>query len=269
VAASVTTALAGCGAARSAAPGSGDTARDPAPAPAGAPRQPAGRATDGRFVPRVRRDGYRVVLPVNFTDGTRAELVYPARLGIAELGVVPYGSATLHGESPAPGRSDFVGRDFLIRYGDASGAPGMHYLRFRFGRWHVLVYDYPRDNAASMTEEERAAWARNFSGHEDADGYLRLSGSGPLRLARAGDHAGPELEFGSPGGRWVALYPGRCRLAIQPRRRVRGKLASWPSPHYATWCASPSMRVDTRGERGFIAALIGDLAVRDVRLARG
>jgi hypothetical protein len=70
------------------------------------------------FVPATYREGHRVVLPVVFTDGTRAELVYPPDLDIAGLGVFPYGSGRLRGNSPTPGRGDLVARDFVIRYGD-------------------------------------------------------------------------------------------------------------------------------------------------------
>ena len=61
----------------------------------------AGDTRSWRFVPATRAEGDSVVLPVTFTDGTSAELVYPRRLGIAALGVAPYGSATLRGKSPS------------------------------------------------------------------------------------------------------------------------------------------------------------------------
>jgi hypothetical protein len=134
----------------------------------------AGDTRSWRFVPATRAEGDSVVLPVTFTDGTSAELVYPRRLEIAALGLAPYGSATLRGKSPVPGRSNNVGRDFLILHGElhdylarsglpkppspvaryqaADGQtvgfwnlphPEPNYLGFQFGRWAVLVYDYP------------------------------------------------------------------------------------------------------------------------------
>lgn len=72
-----------------------------------------------------------------------------------------------------------------------------------------------------MTEDERVAWARSMSGRETGRGFLRLMGTAPLRLAAAGEHAGPQLSFGSPGGRrWLALFPGRCRAGRDADRRV-------------------------------------------------
>jgi hypothetical protein len=249
---------------------------------------PGAAGDERRFVPATRSEGDRVVLPVEFTDGTRAELVYPRRLRLAELGVVPYSSGTLQGESPAPGRADQVGRDFSIRYGDVddftgawqqlgnyTGADGRqvgfwdsgpgessNYLGFQFGSWAVFVYDYPPEfdgGAASMTDAERASWARSFWGRETAAGFLRLDGVGPLRLAVAGEHAGPQLAFGGMAGP-LTLTSGRCRRTFDHDRRMHGRWVSWDR-RYASWCASRSMRADARGSRRFMRAVIRSLVV--------
>jgi hypothetical protein len=278
--------------------GAADTAAVEASDPQG--RQ-AGDTRSWRFVPATHAEGHSVVLPVTFTDGTSAELVYPRRLAIAALGLTPYGSATLRGKSAVPGRSDKVGRDFLILHGEvhdylarsrlpkppspitryqaADGQsvglwnlphPEPNYLGFQFGPWAVLVYDYPADEesgAAAMTDAERAAWSASFSGRETADGFLLLRGSGPLRLARAGETAGPQLSFGSVGEPpWFALYPGPCKPHRDQTQLVHGKLVSW-SPGFASWCLSDRMRIHARGRGPVIEGLIRGLAVRDVTLA--
>ena len=263
----------------------------------------AGDTRSWRFVPATRAEGDSVVLPVTFTDGTSAELVYPWRRGIAALGVAPYGSATLRGKSPVAGRSDKVGRDLLILHGEvhdylarsrwpkppsviarykaADGQsvgfwnlphPEPNYLGFQFGRWAVLVYDYPADEesgGAAMTDAERAAWSASFSGRETADGFLLLNGSGPLRLARAGETAGPQLSFGSVGRPpWFALYPGPCKPHRDQTQLVHGKLVEW-TPGFADWCLSDTMRIHARGRGPVIDRLIRGLAVRGVTLADG
>jgi len=250
------------------------------------------------FVPATYREGGRVVLPLTFPDGTRAELVFPQELEIAELDVRLYNSGTLRGMSPTPGR-DSVARDFVIRYGDldevlrtwhgndtlpsilahyegADGQPvgfwdvnwndNAHYLGFQFGRWTVLVYDYV--GAGAMTEAERTSWAANFSGRETDDGFLLLDGAGPLRLARVGEHAGPELTFaaGKPN-RALILFPGECRPHSDQTRRVAGKLVSW-NGGFANWCLSDSMRIHAEGSREFIGAVIRELEVRNVIIAK-
>ena len=263
-----------------------------------------GEATDFRFVPATSRDGHRVVLPVTFPDGTTAELIYPPKLRIAALGVGPYSSGSLQGESPIPERSDVVARDFRIFLGEvdevllslnrgkpplllaqyegvdgqavgfwdlAESEPGSDFLGFQFGRWAVLVYDYAADGemrGAAMTDAERASWAASFSGHETTDGFLLLEDAGPLQLARAGEHAGPQLSFGSVGRPpSLMLYPGRCRPHRAQTRVVHGKLVQW-SNRFADWCLSDSMRVHASGPDQFVGALIEDLGVRDVTLAR-
>ena len=202
----------------------------------------AGDTRSWRFVPATRAEGDRVVLPVTFTDGTSAELVYPRRLGIAALGVAPYGSATLRGKSPVAGRSDKVGRDLLILHGEvhdylarsrwpkppsviarykaADGQsvgfwnlphPEPNYLGFQFGRWAVLVYDYPADEesgGAAMTDAERAAWSASFSGRETADGSFCSMGPG---------------RFGSPG-------PGRLPVRSSRSGRLGGHHGSRSTP---------------------------------------
>lgn len=239
-----------------AAAGCGEAPEPPASDPPRATRE----SVDGRFVPATQRAGRRVVVPVMFTDGGRVELRYPARLRLAELGVAPYGSGTLHGDSPSPGRSDYVGRDFVIRHGDVDDWRRPRDLAFQFGPWAVLVYDFPRGNAGAMTAAERAAWRRSFSGRETRDGFLRLKGSGPLRLARAGEHAGPMLSFGNVGrGRWFQIDPAPCRPNRDFNRRIAGKRVSWLSRGYANWCLSGSMRIAAQGNREFIRALIRGL----------
>lgn len=240
-----------------------------------------------------------MILPVTFTDGTSAELVYPPKLDLAGLGVRPYGSGRLKGKSPTVGRSDGVGREFSIFYGELvdvlaalnggtpppllgeyqgaggqtvgfwdlrSGVLAVDYLGFQVGRWVVLVYDYERAPAA-MTDAERASWSASFSGHETLDGFLLLEARGPLRLARAGEHAGPQLWFGSGDpARSLALYPGRCAPHRGQTRLVHGKLVQW-SRRFADWCLSDSMRIHAGGRDRFVGALIRELAVRNVALA--
>jgi hypothetical protein len=257
---------------------------------------------DGHFalLPATYPEGERVVMPLTFPDGTSAELVYPPELEIE--GVFPYSSGTLHGSSTEPGRAHSVGRDFIIvrrplqemldsrngndrpaklltEYEGADGRPvgfwdvgwrdAAHYLGFQFGSWAVLVYDY--EEAGAMTDAERASWAASFSGRETGGGFLVLVGSGPLRLARAGEHAGPELTFsfaGSDPMRTLMLYPGDCRPSEDQTRRIDDKLVSWHGP-FASWCLSNSMRTHAEGDREFVGGLIRELEVRHVSLANG
>ncbi len=289
---------AGCGGATREPTGRPDSAPAATEPAADTAARDGSEASDSRFISPTSREGDRVVLPLTFPDGTTAELIYPPKLEIAALGVVPYSSGRLQGESPTPGRGDVVGRDFWIFFGELEhvfsalnrgrqpvllaqyeGADGQtvgfwdlrskrvpDFFGFQFGRWAVLVYDYAADTGAAMTDAERASWAASFSGHETTDGFLLLEGAGPLQLAGAGEHAGPELLFGSVGARSFELFPGRCRPHRDQTRVVDGKPVEW-SQQFADWCLSDSMRVHATGRDGFIGALIKHLAVRDVTVA--
>jgi len=260
------------------------------------------RGGDGEleFVPATYNEGDRVVLPVTFPDGTSAELVYAPELEIAQLAVFPYTSGTLRRIRPTPARGESVGRDFVIRYGDLAallmsrndhkppkllsryeGVDGQtvglwdfgwndtaHYLGFQFGPWAVLVYDYIAEGPA-MTEAERASWAASFAGSETGEGFLVLEGSGLLRLASAGEHAGPLLTFaaGEPT-RDLTLFPGECRPHRDQSRLVDGKLVQW-NGGFADWCLSESMRIHASGPRDFIGGLVRGLAVTNVDIAKG
>ncbi len=120
-----------------------------------------------------------------------------------------------------------------------------------------------------MTEAERASWAASFSGREADEGFLVLGGSGLLRLARASEHAGPQLTFSSgEPARALLLSPGRCRTPSDQTTRVDGKHVQW-NGRFASWCLSDSMNVHAEGNRDFIGALVRSLAVRNVETAEG
>jgi hypothetical protein len=297
--------LLACGAQGEREASEGRESRDPGP---GSGRAAACQASEpeaehSHFVPTTYREGNRVVLPLVFHDETTAELLYPPKLDVAGLGVTPYGSGRLSGESPNPERSHVVGRDFWIFYGEVEkvlatlnggclppllaeyeGTSGERvgfwdlrsddeadYLAFQFGRWVVLVYDYAADGSmpgAAMADAERALWARSFSGHETEDGFLLLEGEPPLTLHRTGSAYGPTLAFGSvEPARSLTLYPGRCAPHRDQDKVVHGKRVQW-SKGFADWCLSDSIRIHATGTGAFIDALIRDLEVRNVQLAR-
>ena len=178
------------------------------------------------FVPPTKREGRSVSLSVTFPDGSRRRLTYPPSLRLAELTVRPHGSGrTLLGCR--------CGRDFAIFHGDAgplttgrtlvksyrgtSGLVGLWRARsladqprfrlvFQFGPWFVGVWD-----DGTMSEDHLAMWARSLIGEEKPDGFLVLRAKPSLRLARAGEHAGPELMFGYSPRRMLLLLRGPCR----------------------------------------------------------
>jgi len=237
-----------------------------------------GRSESGRgegelgFVPTTNVEEGKVLLPVTFPDATSAELVYPPGLEIAELGVFPYTSGTLHGKSSTPGRSDFVARDFVIRYGhlekmlevwnkgrsprllaqyegvdaqavglwDLGWDDTAHKLGFQFGRWTVLVYDYVA--AGAMSDAERATWAASFSGRETADGFLLLEASGPLRLVSTPAPSSPSPRP-NPRASSSSTQASAARTAIRrcasTESSCSGTVVSPPGASPTPWAFTP------------------------------
>jgi hypothetical protein len=239
------------------------------------------------FEPRTYLEGDSVVMPITFPDGTTAELVYPPELNLADLRVQPYSS----GYGPGFARdflvfdkpmSEIIGSyedaELLAEYEDGHGdtvgfwrlPPDGLYLAFQFGSWTVLVYDYAEEGA-QMSDEDRALWATNFHGGDAKDGFLLLEAERPLRLAQAGEHAGPELGLWARNGdfRALSLYAGKC--TPYGDEMVNGLVVDRESDDFAAWCvpdATMSVHVTQEAGDSFIDDVLRGLEVRNVRVAK-
>lgn len=205
------------------------TSRDPEPAPSATTPAPEPIRSLTRLrnepntltVPATRK-GDDEVMQVVFPDGMRAEVRYPAELGLDEMGSRPYQGGWIHGQF----------RDFVAPYGGEieithGGQPIRNYadnvtlwprqagsgyygqaLLFAFGPWRLAMYE----RGEGLTFEQRIDLARNLKGRVTKEGYLVLSGRGAVRLAKPGDQVrgdpvGPQLWFGGGAGQMVALVP--------------------------------------------------------------
>jgi hypothetical protein len=215
------------------------------------------------------QSGARTVVHVTFTDGTTAELVFPSELAfdVSELRPYSWGELRLGSRSvqrdfvifragnktraaleSAPSIADYAdaeGRRVSFIDGQIIGVPDLDYLVFRFDSWIVAVYDYG-EGAERMTEEERAAWAESFGGHETADRFLVLQSQPPLLLAPIYDDGPPfGLGFSGRGGS-VELWP-----RIDCDRF--DALDTDGSDGFSTWCdQEASMILQVSGNETFI-----------------
>lgn len=224
-----------------------------------------------RFVPPVHMQGGTAVVPAVFPDGVRIEVRYPRRLALVASGVRPFSSGRLLRDEGGEccgrdftvfhrgsTRYFFEGRSLVERYQGFDGSSveywrGPHalpdFLVFHFGRWVVGVWD-----RGYLTSEEKTLWARHLVGRESAEGYLVLSARPLLRLARAGEQAGPELMLGDSMRRMVLLIRGSCRRGPPSRSNW---FSSWCMPH-------AGVRVHVYGNRKF-----GDAVLAGLKIKRG
>jgi len=240
------------------------------------------------FTPATHKERGKVIMPVTFPDGSTAEIVYLPDTDIAAMGAQPYSSGQL---------SDCCGRDFFVLFGgvpkgelageaplkiyrgaDGSaveywrmGASGHdpeteRWLIFNFHPWYVLVWD----EKGSMTDQNLASWARGLAGAEARDGSLRLTADQPLQLAKAGEHAGPELLF-SDRRQMVSFFVGDCERDPKEDGKVvalggkTGPEAEW----FASRCfVNQSMRMHVQSEDATVARRVIDrVEIRNVQLA--
>lgn len=240
------------------------------------------------FTPATHKEHGKVIMTVTFPDGSTAEIVYPPDTDIAAMGAQPYSSGQL---------SDCCARDFFVLFGGvpkgelageaplkiyrgADGSPVEYWrngasghdpksdrwLILNFHPWYVLVWD----EKGSMTDQNLASWARGLAGAQTRDGFLRLSADQPLQLAKAGEHAGPELLF-SDRRQMVSFFVGDC----EPDPKDDGKMVALggKTGPAAEWFASrcfvnQSMRIHVQSEdETFARRVIDRVEIRNVHFA--
>ncbi|MEU8250530.1 hypothetical protein [Nonomuraea sp. NPDC048916] len=173
------------------------------------------------------------IIQVVFPHGARAEIRYPARLALDELGSRPSQGVWIDGQyrrlsAPYGGEVEVSKGGEPIREltpnvqlwprQPGSGSYGQ-VLLFSFGPWRLALYDRPE----GLTFEQRMATAEHLRGRLTKNGYLVLTGDGPVRLAKPGETMrgepiGPQLWFGGVTGDIVtfAPAPGCAKAAKAP-----------------------------------------------------
>ena len=243
------------------------------------------------FVPPVRRDRGRLVMPLAFPDGSTAELVYTPKLKLAAMGVQPDVSF-LRRDRPAPrfplsfwfGQPDaelFEGDRPLERYPTLSGgraelwqagttSPPLsrvrHWLVFRLASWTVL--------APASTPAMAAELVRGLDARETGDGYVVIKVRDPYSLSReGGEGGGPQLAIGDGSPYPEALKVGTPfrLITLEPSRNCRPEGIS-PSGTYASTCLGRAANgvavfAGIDGDRSFVKDVVAGLHARNVRIA--
>jgi hypothetical protein len=253
----------------------GRTGAPPTPSP---PRV-AAPSRAAVFVPPVRRDQGRLVLPLTFPDGSTADLVYPPELNLAAMGVQPDVSF-LRRDQPAPrfpltfwfgqpAPDLFEGGQPLERHPTPGGGQAElwrvratplsvtstpYWLVFRLPSWSVL--------APVSTPAMAAEVAGGLHPRQTGRGHVVVGTLHPFALSPdPGEGGGPQLAIGDASPRPKEVDAGtRFRLiTLHPSRDCRGEGIS-PSGTYASTCLGTA-----RGGGALFAGIEGDPSfVRDV-----
>lgn len=251
------------------------TSRDPVPEVV---REPSAiqSLTTAAGVPNVLRAQAKVkdgmaLLRVVFPHGVRAEVRYPAELGLDRLGSRPFLGLWVDGQYRqlvAPHNGDIEvtkGGQPIRSFGrhvtlwprqPGSGSYGQ-VLLFAFGPWRMAMYDRQQ----GLDFDLRVALAGGLKGKVTEDGYLVLTGDDRVRLARPGDTAmgdpvGPQLWFGGGASDMVVLLPspGCARVRSLPYG-IRGR-----GRPVRNVCRD-GVRVAALGDDAFV-----DRALREIRV---
>jgi hypothetical protein len=268
-------------------PESPATTSPPAVTPTTASQTPA------LFLPATRRQGHRTVLPVTFPDGSTAELVYPANLDLAGMGIQPDvsivddrrpgyrsplvflhrgtpGPDVLEGAQPVQRPASRTGRPTEIwkaRQGSEVAPDQAYWVLYRVSSWTVLA------PAADLTA------ATELAGHLDlgeaGDGSVVVDADAPLGLSHDfGEGGGVQLAIGDraprPGEvdagrlfRLILLSPmtGSCRGAgLSRERESASKCLRGPGGRGA-------ILVTISGDRRFVEAVFDGLELKEIHLA--
>ena len=241
-----------------------------------------------RFVPPVSRRG-DVLLPVVFPDGSTAELVYPAELGLHRFGVQPAVSLGVRVRGKYHERflmitktdiGEIARTDEIVEsyegplgsvrvYPPKSRKELLNHLlvHHRVGSWNVVVGDGNAQNF--MGKKVRRLWAESLDGFGTRNGWVVLEPRPPLAFADPGH---PGLLFHSCF-RSIELRLERCEDLDaagvgrgQYAETVRGTTVhrhEKGNKVYASWC-TPSRRMSvymSDFDKRYV-----DLAVRGLRV---
>lgn len=245
-----------------------------------------------KFVPQTTSAGGLTDMPITFTDGTTADLLYDPGLDLATLGVSLADSGTLgqfvranlqfqidHGgasyvRSPeiSPGTQGLAapsGSNVPVLPA-ASDTPG-NFLDFKFGDWHVGVWE--GTDADQMTASDDQAWAQNLIGTQTASGFLVLTAKGPLKLTPFGTPgSGPYLVFGDINTTGMILTPESCTTpvgkdVVNNSAGVPVRITQNLGAHYEAYMCLPGGKMDVQvfGTNQFVTSATNSVAVKNLK----
>ncbi|MGH2717298.1 MAG: hypothetical protein ACRDJU_01810 [Actinomycetota bacterium] len=256
------------------------------------------------FNPPTQAGATETDLPIVFTDGTTADLLYDQSLNLNSLpGGVQLSDSGAFGS--APRGSD----EFQIDHGGASfvqtespatppkTVPGVNnspvpilsattnnqgknvngnWLDFHFGDWRVGVWEgvgtQPPDPLMSSSDEQ--GWAANLNGSVTSSGWLTLTGTNGLDMTPFGQPNGPQIQFGNISPNGVILTPENCTAPLgtgvqQNSAGVPYRLTHLEGAAYEGFLCQQGvgMTFDIYGDSQFVSSAANSLEITNLKKA--
>lgn len=244
-----------------------------------------------KFSPPTTSAGGKTQMSLTFTDGTTADLLYDPSLNLADLGVSVSDGGTLGSFARAGGQFevDHGGPSFVANpttvptSGGIPGAGGAtvfvrpapsptpgNYLDFKFGDWHVGVWEGSDNDLMAASDD--ASWAASMSGTVNPLGFLVLSAKAPLKLTPFGTPGGPSLTFGDIFGTGILLTPEACVAPTGDNvsnnaNGVPVRITRNGSNHYAGDLCLKDVKMDALiyGSQDFVRSATDSLQIQNVK----
>lgn len=193
-----------------------------------------------KFVPPTTTSGALTDMPITFSDGTSADLLYDPTLDLAGKGVSLSDSGTLnnfvrlggqfeidHGgalfaatenPTPPPPRVPIpTGSSVPLLPAVASTPSNGNFLDFVFGPWRVGVWEGTGQDMMSSSDDQ--TWAQSLTGTVTSSGFLVLHAAAPVKLTPFGASDGPSLTIGDSFNTGIIITPVAC---VPPPAGERG-----------------------------------------------
>lgn len=253
---------------------------------------PAGRLAGG-YYPTVREEGGLLVMSVTFADGSSTELVFPASLGLQQMGFYGFSggriedvvqtikyvygdAAEVQGSGPIETYKGYDGSPVELWQPPPDFAIDCRYLVYRFRDWSAAVSSCPEN----LSQGQRAAWAKNLKGTVAEDGFLVLEAEPPLDLASLPEDSvevAPKI-WAHPPGAWpfFSFRPGTCDPTSPPSQedvRVMGdgttvSFSRMGQEWFVDWCEDGRLIIQLESKTlAYAEDVAANLRARNTHLA--
>lgn len=238
------------------------------------------------FTPPTHSEGESTVMPIVFSDGTTAELVYPPDLDLASLGVSVLRTSGVITDEPNSARGidiRYGAPPEIVKKGDApiacyDGAHGQVevwrsgwkavplWVFFPLHSWTAEIGDGNVGNF--LSEDQIRTWATTLRVEESPDKWISIRPGDDLLTGT--EYSGDvSLEFGNLAERAIVLWPIMCRENSDHPHNVKVQLGEVGGGQaFASWCDKHGpMEVHVYADEAFIRNVAANLKIRNVRHA--